>query len=171
MPAANSVASELVKPPVVVISMLYQDIARLPLYQHRAIKPRHTQAPVRHNYERYLFCVDLGDYRIISWHGFFVYVILWLVFHQSVSSLSSRSRAAPADSATVRDDRAPPLATNQLPTFWKGRQRTFPIGRRQCQSMCRWGRPSVQGQDTCYGRMLSAAGAVNSSDEGAVEDN
>ena len=80
MPAANSVASELVKPPVVVISMLYQDIARLPLYQHRAIKPRHTQAPVRHNYERYLFCVDLGDYRIISWHGFFVYVILWLVF-------------------------------------------------------------------------------------------
>lgn len=43
MPVANSVASELVKPPVVVISMLYQDIARLPLYQHRAIKPRHTQ--------------------------------------------------------------------------------------------------------------------------------
>ncbi|KAK2828307.1 hypothetical protein Q5P01_019341 [Channa striata] len=50
-----------------------------------------------------------------------------------------RTRAAPADSATARDDSAPPLATNHTPNRRKGRQGTFAIGCRLRRSMRREG--------------------------------
>lgn len=75
MSVANSIAYELVQAPVVVVSMLSQDVAWLSLWYTAPINTTRHSTNVTLKTEHYLFCVDFGDYRIISWRELFVYVI------------------------------------------------------------------------------------------------
>lgn len=138
---ANSVASELIEAAVGVKKKKKIDVERSTAFCQWTPSLAAFHAALKD--ERYLFLRRPVRVPMVSFPGTasFVFVDYGLVFinpSRLVSSLSPPRIVPPRLTALrLRDDRAPPLATNQAPTFWKLRERAFLIGWRQWPSTCR----------------------------------